>query len=247
MDFTFLNKDNIDKEHICCTLSKNHSAEIAHRKKWLKQHFSDGLVFKKLPVHGKVFIEYVPAEKAWRPVIAGGYMFIHCLWVSGRYKGCGNAKALLNECIKDAEGMNGVAVVTSSKSFLTDKAFFLKQGFELCDTAPPYFELLALRLKKDAPIPVFTEKSKTLLTDRAENLVIYYSNQCPYFESNAVEMKQTAEEAGLSVSLIKHETADEAQKSACAHGTFYAFLNGKFLTHKPYTAEQFKKLLDKNR
>ena len=35
------------------------------------------------------FIEYIPAENAWVPINADGYMYIDCLWVSGSFKGKG--------------------------------------------------------------------------------------------------------------------------------------------------------------
>ena len=38
---------------------------------------------------GKCFIEYIPAENAWNPIIADGYMYINCLWVAGSFKGNG--------------------------------------------------------------------------------------------------------------------------------------------------------------
>jgi hypothetical protein len=46
--------------------------------------------------------------------------------------------------------MDGIAVVSSTKikPFLTDKKFYLKQGFEVVDSAPPYFELLVLKFNK---------------------------------------------------------------------------------------------------
>ena len=42
--------------------------------------------FVTLTRDNKVFIEYCPAEKAWMPVTAPGYLMINCLWVSGQYK-----------------------------------------------------------------------------------------------------------------------------------------------------------------
>ena len=34
----------------------------------------------------KQTIEYIPAEHAWNPIDAPGYMYIDCLWVSGSFK-----------------------------------------------------------------------------------------------------------------------------------------------------------------
>lgn len=42
--------------------------------------FDDGLVFLKTPNEGKCFIEYIPAENAWVPIIAENYMYIDCFF-----------------------------------------------------------------------------------------------------------------------------------------------------------------------
>ncbi len=134
---------NLDHEHICCAIGndKENARRAQTKKEWLKDRFKEGLVFKRLDARGKVFVEYIPIAQAWKPLAGESYMIIHCLWVSGQYKGQGYAKKLLQECLDDARaaGMNGVAVVTSSKvkPFLTDKKFYLKHGFKTIDTAPP--------------------------------------------------------------------------------------------------------------
>ena len=52
--------DCLEKEHICCSISdKKDDCCVSSKKEWLKKRFSDGLVFKKLDVRGKVFIEYI--------------------------------------------------------------------------------------------------------------------------------------------------------------------------------------------
>ena len=46
------------------------------QKAWLADRFDEGLVFLKSVERGKCFIEYLPAEKAWNPIEAPGYMYI---------------------------------------------------------------------------------------------------------------------------------------------------------------------------
>ncbi len=57
-----------------------------------------------------MFIEYGSAEKAWIPVTAPNYLMINCFWVSGKYKGSGHGKALLQHAINDAkrQGRDGL-------------------------------------------------------------------------------------------------------------------------------------------
>lgn len=82
-------KENLEEEHICCAISNNKDCQVEAKKRWMSRQLEEGLVFEKADVRGKAFIEYIPAEKAWCPIDAPGYMFINCLWVSGQFKGKG--------------------------------------------------------------------------------------------------------------------------------------------------------------
>jgi hypothetical protein len=75
-----LNKDNIDKKDIVCVRGKNNEKGINCKKEWLKERFKEGLQFKEFVVDGRSwgFIEYTPAEFAWKPIIAPNYIVIHC-------------------------------------------------------------------------------------------------------------------------------------------------------------------------
>ena len=68
-----LNPENIENEHICCAIGNDNTsqARALQKKEWLKEQFGNGFVFKKVNVRGKVFIEYVKAEYAWKPVDGG--------------------------------------------------------------------------------------------------------------------------------------------------------------------------------
>ena len=80
MNYIRITKENIDREHICCAMSGKQS--IA-KKEWLRQRFEEGLVFYRSEERGKCFIEYIPAENAWVPIMADGWLYINCLLVSG--------------------------------------------------------------------------------------------------------------------------------------------------------------------
>ena len=100
MDYIRVTRENIDKEHICCAMSGKQSLA---KKEWLKQRFEEGLVFYRSAERGKCFIEYIPAENAWVPIDAAGWLYINCLWVSGSMKGHGYSSELLEECLRDAK------------------------------------------------------------------------------------------------------------------------------------------------
>ena len=78
MEYIKVTNENIDKEHICCAISNNNDIQVSSKKEWLKEQFREGLVFLKSAERGKCFIEYLPAENAWNPITADGYMYIDC-------------------------------------------------------------------------------------------------------------------------------------------------------------------------
>lgn len=78
MEYIKVTSENIKNEHICCAISNNNDIQVSSKKAWLSERFKDGLVFLKSTERGKCFIEYIPAENAWNPISADGYMYIDC-------------------------------------------------------------------------------------------------------------------------------------------------------------------------
>ena len=74
MEYIRVTKENLEKEHICCAISNNKDVQVSSKKTWLADRFDEGLVFLKSVERGKCFIEYIPAENAWIPIEADGYM-----------------------------------------------------------------------------------------------------------------------------------------------------------------------------
>ena len=103
MEYIRVTNENIDKEHICCAISNNNDIQVSSKKSWLQERFDEGLISLKSEERGKCFIEYIPAENAWNPIVADSYMFINCLWVAGSFKGHGYSTDLLNACIEDSK------------------------------------------------------------------------------------------------------------------------------------------------
>lgn len=248
MNYITLTEENIDKEHICCALiDKKGYCGAAKKKEWLKQQIQEGLVFRKAEIRGKVFIEYLPAEKAWVPVQADNYLFINCLWVAGSYKGKGYGHELLQSCIDDAkaQGKYGVVGLSSvkKKGFLSDPGFFKKYGFEVADTAEPYYQLYYLKFDENAPVPSFKECAKRGTIEDKEHVVVYYTNQCPFTEDNVREVKEAAEKNGIPFRAVKYETAEMAQNAPVPSTTFSLFRDGKFVTHEVQNVSKFMKLM----
>lgn len=242
-----ITSDNYLQEHICCAFSdKKCEKGYQDKKEWLISQHNDGYTFKKLDVRGKVFIEYCPAEIGWLPIEANGYMLINCFWVSGKFKGKGHAKALLEECIEDAKDMQGMVAVVASKkqAFMSDKKFFLKQGFEVCDIAKPYFELLYKPFKADSPKPAFKSIAKNAQCDIKNGLSVYYTAACPFNEYYVnVELKRIAEEKGISLAINKLDTRTNAQNHFVPHSLYSVFYNGEFVTQHILNEKAFDKFI----
>ena len=164
MEYIKVTKENLEEEHICCAISNNKDVQVSSKKAWLLERFDEGLVFLKSVERGKCFIEYIPAENAWNPIDAPGYMYIDCLWVSGSLKGHGYSSDLLSECIKDSKdkGKNGLCILAAAKKkpFLADPKFLKYKGFEVCDEADNGIQLWYLPFKKGAGKPSFRECAK---------------------------------------------------------------------------------------
>ncbi|WP_158280607.1 N-acetyltransferase [Pararcticibacter amylolyticus] len=248
ISITTLTDTNIEKEHICCAISDvKCRAGYNAKKRWLQDQFRDGYKFKKVEVRGKAFIEYVPAENAWVPLVAPGYLLINCFWVSGQHKGKGYGKALYLECENEAkmEGKNGIVVVTgnSKQAYMSDRRFFQNQGFELCDTAQPYFELWYKSLNENIWKPEFRDCCKTGECDVKEGLAVYYTDACPFTGYYTEELERMACEKGYKISKIKLESREMAQNHFSPHTIYSLFQDGKFLTHQILNEKSFEKLL----
>ncbi|NDV46923.1 GNAT family N-acetyltransferase [Paludibacter sp. 221] len=234
--FITLNKDNLDKEHICCAFSDKKCKESYELKKeWLRKEFDNGYIFRRIDARAKVFIEYVPAEKGWVPVVAPDYLLINCFWVSGQYKSQGYGKALLQAALDDAEkmGKNGLVTVagTSKFHFMSDTKWLQRQGFEICETLPYGFSLLVKKIKKDAENPKF---NKSVVSGECENktgITVYYSNRCPFSEFHVRNsLVETAEKRNIPLTVIKLETLEDALNAPSPATIFSLFYNGKFVT-----------------
>lgn len=246
MEIITLTKDNLEKEHICCAISSNKDCQVLSKKQWLFERFDDGLVFKKCDVRGKCFIEYIPAEKAWAPIEADGYMYINCLWVSGKFKGQGISNLLLAECIKDSKekGKKGLTILSSKKKmpFLSDPKFLRYKGFQLADTAEPYYELMYLPFEENALKPKFKNHIKKPQISE-QGFVLYYANQCPFTAKYVPLVENVAKQKGIEFKSIRFKTTEQAQNSPAPFTSYSLFYNGEFLTNEILSEKKFAKII----
>ncbi len=236
MGYIDLTKNNIGEEHICCGFSDKKCVEGTQLKKaWLAAQFDRGHFFRRLDERAKVFVEYGPSESAWVPVDAPNTMMLGCFWVSGSYKGKGHGKALLDSVIEDAkrQGKDGVVTVAGTKKFhfMSDTKWLLGQGFEVSDTTPAGFSLLALDLGKQQHKPQFKDSVRSGECPDKSGLVVYFTNRCPFCEYYIREvLVETAGKRSLPLKIIKLQSAEDAQSAPTPATIFSLFKDGKFVT-----------------
>jgi len=236
MTYLTLTKETIGSEHICCAFSdKKCSESYELKKQWLTREFDNGYVFRRIDERAKVFIEYGPAEKAWVPVTAPNYMMIGCFWVSGKHKGNGHGKTLLQDAVEAAksQGKEGLVTVVGTKKFhfMSDTKWLLGQGFEICESISSGFSLISRDFNKTSNRPCFNDSVKSGECPVKKGIVVYYSNRCPYSEYHVKEsLVETADKRHLPLKVIKLETMEQAQSAPTPATIFSLFLGGKFVT-----------------
>ena len=249
MDTRFINltRENLADEHLSCVLGgKKLQPGVDAKRRWLSDRIEEGHVFRKLDAKATAFIEYAPLETAWVPVVGDNYIYLYCLWVSGDCKGKGYGKALMEYCLEDAKqlGKSGVCMLASvkQKSWLSDKAFALKYGFEIVDTTHDRYELLALSF--DGITPKFAENAKKQHIE-SDRLTVYYSPQCPYISNNVKIVEEYCAAHDVPVDLIKVDTLEKAKNLPCVFNNWGVFYKGRFetvnLLHDAYLARILKK------
>lgn len=248
MELIRLTRENLDKEHICCAISNNKDPQVSSKKAWLSERLDEGLVFLRSVERGKCFIEYIPAENAWVPIEAGGYMHINCFWVSGSLKGHGYSNELLNSCIEDAkaQGRKGLTVISSPKKmpFLSDPKYLSYKGFLVADTAEPNFTLMYLPFEENAPVPKFREQAKR--PHISENgFVLYYTNGCPFTAKYVPVIEACAEQNGIPFKSIHIESREAAQNAPAAWTNYALFYNGEYVTNEILSEKKFLALAEK--
>ena len=240
MNYIRITKDNIGREHICCAMAGKQSVV---KKEWLKQRFEEGLVFYRSEERGKCFIEYIPAENAWVPMEAPGYLYINCLWVSGSMKGHGYSNDLLDECIRDAkaQGRKGLCILSSEKrkkEFLADPKYLAYKGFALADTSDCGITLQYLPLAPEAEPPRFRECARHPEVEE-DGFVLYYTDQCPFTYYWVPRVEEAARDHNIPLKVI-HITDKESARNVPAPVTTYAlFRDGKFVTQSIQSDKKF--------
>lgn len=246
-----LTPENIADYGVCGYKDVKKHKELRKKIEWFKEYYPQGLRIKALISEDGSYqgmLEYIPGELAHRPVNAGGYMFIHCIFMGFKkeFKGKGYASSLIDECIEEAKEkkMQGVAVVTRKGSFMAKPDIFLKKDFETMDEAKPDFQLLALKFDPASTDPSFKANMHANLEDFNKGLTIIRSPQCPYTEKNVNAILETAEsQFNLQTRLIDLKDSKAAQNTPCAFGTFCIIYEGEIISYHPVSKTRFENIM----
>jgi L-amino acid N-acyltransferase YncA len=241
----------------CGFCGHKNAKHLGHRRKavWLKERYAEGLRFKVLRSResGDVgMIEYALGDQTWRPVEAQGYLVIHCLMVNYQHKGKGLGSLLLDSCLADARKNRcyGVAVVTSSDSFMAERDLFIKAGFIPVDrligrseASTALYELLVKKLEKSAPDPRFMIQKEQSLKKYGQRLTILAADQCPYVPSTVEKIVAAARTRGLEPKVVRVGSARASRELPTPYGVFSIIYHGRLIAHRPVSATRFLSLL----
>ena len=237
---------NVGQETLFCIRDLKNPG-FHNKKLWFADRYKEGLKLKIIKQEGKMiaFIEYLPAEFAWRPVHAPGYMFIHCMYVYAKKDhNQGYGSELLKLCEGDtlSSGMSGMTAMTSNGSWIFDNRLFLKNGFSEVDKRDR-FELMAKKLKANTPDPCLIDW--TVEQKKYSGWHLIYADQCPWHEKSVNDLSKTAKEFGLNMNVHQLTTAAESRKAPSGFGVFSLVYNGKLLADHYISKTRFVNILKK--
>ncbi|MEQ8523280.1 YoaP domain-containing protein [Gracilimonas sp.] len=240
-----VNTHNFELDAIPCVDLKNpNSADLfRYNRSWILARFEDGMVITKLDTPEEAFIEYLPAEKAWKPVSAPGYIFINQLYVAEDHPDDWFKSELLLHCEVENSKKNGIVLMLPNESFKNSQHFYLSRGY-LEHAHLPGFTLLIKKFKPEAPSPSFALSMEDKPNPIQAHLVtIKYADQSSFINYYIYEMKKVFEEMGFEVQLKKLLSASEARESGSPYGTFGVFLDGHFLTFQLLNRSEIEELI----
>jgi GNAT superfamily N-acetyltransferase len=236
----------------CCGIKNPTHPGRQEKRCWLRANAEFGLRAKALLApDGRPagYIEYIPGEFAWRGVDAGGYMFVHCIWIYSRqHQRKGWGRLMLEACLDDTKqaGRNGVAVMARQGPWLADRRLFLATGFEPVDTAPPDYDLLVRKFNKGAANPAFKVGWDRKLAQYGRGLTIIRSSQCPHIAKFAADIAETGKkEYRIEPAIVDLECPGDAQNAPTPYAIFALIHNGQLLADHQISRTRFRNIMNK--
>jgi len=237
-----------------CFYSDPKNERFQNKLEWFLNNYPLGLRYRVLYSNREKSIigllEYMPGKCSWRGIHAPDYMVIHCLMVKKEYSGQGWGSALIEHCVEDAResGFNGVAVISTKKTWCADNRVYLKNGFKVVEKTSPGLELVVKKIKKGAE-PSFG-KLEEKMAPYKKGVFMFYSQQCPFMsEGERLYGRQVELQKSFAVEslVLKIENFQEAQANPCAWGTYGIVANGSVINYIPGGYKGFLKGLKKKK
>jgi hypothetical protein len=140
--------------------------------------------------------------------------------------------------------MKGVAVVVRKRPWLAKSDIFLKNGFEVVDTAPPDYELLVKKFNTSSPNPKFKDNWEEKLKKYGEGLTIIRADQCPHSIKFADEIAEAAKNIyKLKTNIVELKTHQDAQNAPTPFAVFVIIYKGRILADHPISRTRFKNIM----
>jgi hypothetical protein len=153
---------------------------------------------------------------------------------------------MVGACLEDAKKacMSGVAVMVRDGPWMADRRLFLANEFEVVDTAPPDYELLARKFDSRAAAPTFRKDWSRAQYGRG--LTIIRSGQCPHIAKFAADIAETAEnEYRITPTVIDLKSWSDAQEAPTPYAVFAVLYNGQLLADHQISRTRFRNIMNK--
>lgn len=239
--------ENVEKHGFFCKMSARKTSAWKRKRAWLADRFDEGLQMRLLGDGARGFIEFTPGDFAWRGIEnAADFMVIHCLWVVGKSKGKGHAKALLDEAETYARtnGFRGIAALTSTGNWIVDRPILDARGYTEVDATPPGYSLMALAFDDSTTMPNLSGRWDEKAEALGEGLSVLHSAQCPYLEDAVTNAKDAAAEAGIPFNVSEITSAQDLRdRVPNPYGVFSMVLNGQQIASHYLLKKQIMPLL----
>jgi hypothetical protein len=161
-----------------------------------------------------------------------------------KHLGQGLGMRLLDSCLADAQKSQcrGVAVVTSSDSFMARRDLFIKAGFVSVESIDPY-ELLVKKFDKAAPDPRFIVDRERVLKKYQKGLTILAADQCPMIAKCVKDIAEAARALGLKTKVVPVGSAQESRELPTPYGVFSIIYEGKLIAERPVSGRRFMNIM----
>jgi len=130
--------------------------------------------------------------------------------------------------------------------WMADRRLFLANGFEVVDTAPPDYQLLARRFNAGGATPAFKKDWTRKLSRYKRGLTIIRSSQCPHIAKFAADIAETAKnEYHIAPTVIELKSFSDAQQAPTPYAVFALIHNGQLLADHQISRTRFRNIMNK--